>query len=118
MTRDEFSQLFEDALANAIRSAAQRLKRPLPTEVQIVLHGVGHSSRLLSRSDAVNALFIAEDKFYQVIDIGVVAVSRQFTRAIVIVSGHEPGPFESTWNEPPGSGPFKQIISKDIELIE
>ncbi len=117
MTKDEFKELFDGALKSAAAHAEQRLNRQLPTDFQIMLHGAGHRGDLLSPSEAVDALFLGENKFYRVIDVAVVAVSDQFTRVFVSASGHEPGSFEQTWNEPPGSGPFKQVFSKEIEII-
>ena len=118
MTRDDFKVLFDQAIAKAIENAKQKLGRQIPQDVQILLHGAGHSGDLLSRVDALDALYLGEDKFYLVIDVAVVAVSNQLTRVFVRASNHRPGSFEQTWNDPPGSGPFKQVISKEIGLIE
>lgn len=118
MTKDEFRELFDGALATAMANAAQRLKRSIPAEVQIKLHGAGHSGYLLSPLAAADALYLDESRFYRVIDVMVIGFSDQFTRVFVGASGHEPGSFDQTWNDPPGSGPFKQIISKDIKFIE
>lgn len=93
------------------------MNRPVPNDLQISLHGAGHAGDLLSPSEALDELFPDENKFYRIIDVAVIAVSDQFTRVFVRASGHEPGSFEQTWNDPPGSGPFKQIISKEIKLI-
>jgi hypothetical protein len=46
-----------------------------------------------------------------VIDVSVMKATSNITRARVVVSGHKPVvAFEQTWNDPPGSGPFKQMI--------
>jgi hypothetical protein len=118
MTKDDFKLLFDKALATAIASAEQQLQRPIPHDVEILLHGARHSGELLSPSEALGELYLGEDEFYLVIDVAVIAVSNHLTRVIMIASGHAPGPFEQTWNDPPGSGPFKQVISKEIGLIE
>lgn len=118
MTKDEFKALFDAAIATAIANAEQQLKRPISRDLQIVLHGAGHSGDLLSPADALDELYLGEDKFYLVVDVAVIAVSDNFTRVVMSASGHPPGPFEQTWNDPLGSGPFKQVVSKEIRITK
>ena len=63
---------------------------------------------------ALSELFVSEDAFYLIIDMVAVEVSATTTWVWVRESGHHPGPFEKTWNNPPGSGPFKQLAVERI----
>jgi hypothetical protein len=118
MPKDNFKALFDEAIAKAIENAQQQSGRHIRPDVQIILYGAGHSGDLLSRPDALDVLYLGDDKFYRVIDVAVVAVNSQFTRIVMAASGHPPGSFEQTWNDPPGSGPFKQVISKEIHFLD
>ena len=44
------------------------------------------------------------------------AVAPTHTDIFARVSGHAPGSFDQTWNEPPGTGPFKQLIAEHIRV--
>jgi hypothetical protein len=116
MTLDEFAKLFQDALNTALKNAEERLHRKLPPDLKVMLHGAGHSGDLLDPVAATKALYLGEDKFYRIIDVSVIRVSAKGTTVFVRASSHRPGSFEQTWNNPPGSGPFKQLIAKDIEV--
>jgi hypothetical protein len=118
MTKDEFRKLFDHALATAIANAEQRLQHAIPANVQIMLHGAEHRGDLLSPSEAAEALYLGEDIFYVVIDVMVIAFSAQSTQVFMAASGHEPRSFDQTWNDPPGSGPFKQVMAKEINFID
>jgi hypothetical protein len=117
MTRDEFRQFFESALDTAARNADELLSQSVPRNFKILLHGAGHSGDLLDAAAAVDALYLGRDIFYLIIDFAIVEVHTQFTVVFVRASGHTPGPFDQTWNDPPGSGPFKQIFARDIRVV-
>lgn len=118
MTKGEFKDLLDAALEAAIASAAQRLGRKLSRYVQVLLHGAGHPGDLMSPAQALDALYLGKDKFYRVIDVAVVEVGQQHTVVFVRASAHHPASFEQTWNDPPGSGPFKQLEAMDIKVLD
>jgi hypothetical protein len=62
----------------------------------------------------VDELYVGPDRFYRVVDVGVVEVQRDRTVIFMCVSGHPPSSFADTWNQPKGAGPFKQIESAVI----
>jgi len=114
MTFDEFYKLFQGELQKAIKNAEERLHKTLSPEVKIVLHGAGHFGDLMDTLTAAKELYIGEDRFYRIIDLAVIKVSKKETTIFVRASSHRPGTFDQTWNNPPGSGPFKQLIPKEI----
>lgn len=116
MTQDEFRNLFQDALMTAVENAEERLHRKLPKNIRIVLHGAGHSGTLMDPLAAADASYLGDNKFYRIIDVSVIKVSTELTTIFVRASSHTPGPFEQTWNTPLGSGPFKQLVAKEIEI--
>ena len=118
MTKQEFQQRFEAALEGAVQNAEHQLRRTLSRQLRIRLYGADHAGDLLEVNQATDALYLGEDLFYRIIDIAVIAVHSQVTLLFVRASGHAPTVFEHTWNHPPGSGPFKQLLAKTIKVLE
>ena len=118
MTKQEFAQLFQRALEQAALNAEQQLGRKVSRHYRILLHGAGHPGDLLSPEAAVDALYLNPDKFFRFIDVAVVEVSRTSVTIFARASDHTPVPFDQTGNTPPGSGPFKQLISKQIQVVD
>jgi len=56
--------------------------------------------------------------YHRIIDVAVIKVSRNENTIFMRASDHTPSTFDKTWNNPPGSGPFKQLISQKIEFDE
>ena len=117
MSFEEFNNLFQNALNIAIKNAEEKLSFKLPSKMNITLHGAGYSGDILDSNKVAKQLYLGEKKFYRIIDIAVVRVSKMECTIFVRVSSHTPGEFHETWNTPPGSGSFKQILSEEI-LIE
>jgi hypothetical protein len=116
MNEDEFAQLFRDALEKATADAEARLGRSLPRSYTILLHGAGHSGATMPIEQAAQVLYLGPECFYRIIDIALTKVVQDSCVVFVRVSGHAPGSWLDTWNDPPGSGPFKQLIAQDIEV--
>ena len=109
MTKAEFKRRFAGALEEAATLADEQLGRPVPRHFVIRLYGAGHRGDVVSVTTAAGALYLAEDRFYRIIDVGVVEVCPDTTTIFVRASAHEPSRWDQTWNSPPGSGPFKQL---------
>lgn len=116
MTEAEFIQLFRDALDVAAKNAECKLGRAVPRVFEVLLFGAGYSGVKMFPEEAGRVLFLGQDRFYRIIDVSVVGVEVDRCRVFVRVSGHSPGSFDETWNDPPGSGPFKQLLAQDIEV--
>jgi hypothetical protein len=116
MSECEFGLLFARVLEEAAINAEVRLKRPVSRDFEIEQHGAtSHSgAALLTPDESLMTLYLGPDSFYRIIDVGVIAVRASKTTVFVCVSGHQPSSFEHTWNQPPGNGPFKQIIFDQI----
>ena len=67
---------------------------------------------------AIHDLYLGTDRFYRIIDVAVIEVGKGHTTVFVRASDHKPASFEQTWNDPPGSGPFKQLIADSIKVSE
>lgn len=112
MTKQEFKRAFETVLEEAARSAEKDLTRSVPRNFRIRLYAPGHPrGDIVDVDTAADELYLEKDRFYRIIDIAIVEVSRQDAVVFVRVSGHTPGSWEETWNTPPGSGPFKVLIA-------
>lgn len=120
MTKHEFKSLFLSALEIAAENASKHFNIDIPRNFQIELHGAGYPGKLIPDVDmVVDILYLDEDLSYRIIDIAVVAIntSRTMSRVFVRPSGHKPVPYASVWNNPEGSGPFKQIIAGQIKVV-
>jgi hypothetical protein len=107
MTRAEFQALLLRKLEEAAQQADVRHGRKIPRDFGIVLGAPNTTGRHVSITDALAELYISESSFYRCIDLALTEVASGKAWFWAQKSGHEPGPFESTWNAPPGSGPFK-----------
>jgi len=116
MSKDEFRLLFKDALEIAAKNADKQLGRPVPRSFLIEFHGLASRSRVLQEDEALEAIYLGPDRFYRVIDVAVRSVSKDACTLFMCISGHSPGSFNETWNQPPGMGPFKQLRASQIKL--
>jgi len=116
VTKEEFRALFESALETAAQNAEKKLGRSVPRSFEIEMHAFAPHSRLLTTEAAFEEIYLGADRFYRIIDLAVRRVSADISTVFICVSGHEPGSFDQTWNQPAGSGPFKQLLSDKIEV--
>jgi hypothetical protein len=114
MTKDEFSGLFGAALEAAAGNADEQLGHRVSRNFRIRF-GEPKAQSWIDPGTALDRLYLGEDQFYLIIDVAVVEAAGDWTAVYVRPSGHRPGSFEQTWNDPPGSGPFKQLIAGTIK---
>ena len=114
MSRRDFDLLFRRKLREAADLAEAKLGRSIPRNFGILRGSSGPDGRRVSIEQAVSELFLSETEFYRVIDLAVVEVSATTTWVWARESGHHPAAFEVSWNQQPGSGPFKHLISDTI----
>lgn len=114
MSRKDFELLFRAKLDEARSIAESNLGQPLPKNIGILRGSPGPDGRRISVEAAAAELFLSDTEFYRIIDLAVVEVSPDTAWVWARESGHQPAPFEATWNQPPGSGPFKQLIANHI----
>ena len=117
MNKDEFKALFDRALETAAQNAEAKLGHTVPRKFSIEMHGLDAHPRVLEANDAFEEIYLGGDRFYRVIDLAVCGISADACRVFMRISGHAPGSFDQTWNRPPGSGPFKQILANDIKVV-
>jgi len=117
MSKEEFKTLFEHALETAARNAEKELGRAVPRQFEIEMGGLAPHSRIMSKEAILEEIYLGPDQFYRIIDISVCRVSKDVSTVYMVVSGHTPGPLNRTWNQPSGSGPFKQVLADKVELI-
>ena len=117
MTKEAFKALFEDALEVAAENAEKKLGRPVPRSFDIEMHGLAHHPSILDKHEALEAIYLGPDRFYCIIDLSVIRVSKDSCTVFMCISGHEPSALKRTWDQPTGSGPFKQLLPLRIELI-
>ena len=114
MTKQGFHILFSRALSAAAREIEARLGREIPHSFRIELHAPRSQGRLVSMEEAVDELYLGEDRFYRIIDVAIRRLLPTQTVVFVRVSGHAPAPFNQTW-DPNDLGPFRQIFAQTIE---
>lgn len=118
MDKQEFGSLFLSALRQAVSNAEEQLHQPVARWLEIELHGAGRVGDRISPDDALDALYIDDHHFYRVIDLAVIETHPMKTCVFVRASVHTPGTFAETWNQPAGTDPFKQILAKEIRVLD
>jgi hypothetical protein len=116
MSKEDFKTLFEHALEVAAQNAERKLGRPVPRRFEIETHGLAPHPRVLKKDDAFEEIYLGPDRFYRIIDLAVRRVSKDVCTVFMGISGHTPGPLSQTWNQPPGSGPFKQVLADEVKV--
>ncbi|MEZ4864105.1 MAG: hypothetical protein R3C14_22505 [Caldilineaceae bacterium] len=117
MTKNEFYTLFLQVLEQASCEVEDRLNAKISRNFDIHLYGVGYSDYSLDVEKVVDIIYIDSQRFYRVIDVSITGIRDDLTQVFVRVSDHEPSSFDRTWNTPPGYGPFKQLIAKEIKRL-
>ena len=121
MNRCEFLDLFAEALETAAQNAETRFKIEGPRNFKIRLspRGTKGSVTLYDAETAIDQLYLGNDEFYHYIHVAVetVSINREFSIALAHPGDPRPVPFEDTWNYKSGSGPFKQIILKELTIV-
>ncbi len=114
MTKSDFRDLFLRALNAAAADAEARLNKPVPRSFRIELHAPNSPGRMVSVEQALDQIYLGDDRFFKTIDIAIKRLLPEKSVAFVRVSGHPPGAFSQTW-DPSNLGPFKQLITERIE---
>lgn len=81
------------------------------------MHAFSPHIRILTLETAVDEVYLGPDLYYLIIDLAVIRVSNESSTVFMRPSGHTPGPWSQTWNQPTGMGPFKQLLSDEIALV-
>lgn len=113
MTKTEFGDLFRRALNIAAANAEAKVAEPIPRSFKVELHAPGCAGRIVDLDEALSHIYLADDRFYRIIDLAVTQVRPDETVIFTRVSGHQPGDFDHTF-DPSGYGPFKQIIAEHV----
>ncbi len=110
MELSDFQDLFEVVVEAAIEDTKKRERAKFAVEshrVHLHLHG---RSEWASLREAAEMLWISEEEFFWLIDVGVMRVERGCVHLFVRVSGHPPDAWERTWASADGWGPFKIVF--------
>ena len=110
MTKSAFTQLFLKALEDAAIQAEEAFDKTIPRTFEILVHSHG----VMSIDDALDYLWVDETHFYIVTTMFIAKMSQDVATAWVHHSGHAPGTWEQTWNEPPGMGPFHVVLPSKL----
>jgi|SRR6267143_928264 len=116
MNRRDFELLFKRKLSEGAEIAERKLGRAVPRRFGILRESPKPDGRRVSVEQCLSELFLSDDKSYRIIDLAVVEVSPTTTWVWVRESDHPPASFADTWNQPPGSGPFKHLEANEIRL--
>jgi hypothetical protein len=114
MTKRDFRKLFLRALREAAELADVKLAKRIPRSFLIELHAPTSSGNIMNVDEAMDRIYIGNDRFYRIIDIAVRGISSNQAIAFVRVGGHPLCPFSQTW-DPKNLGPFKQILAQRVE---
>lgn len=109
MDEQEFTQRFHAALNAAAEAAERHYGRSVPRQFRVLLHGAGHPGDLMDLDEALSALYLGPEQSYLIFDVGFLEEDQGQSFMWVRASGHRPGSYSQTWNQPPGNGPFKVV---------
>jgi hypothetical protein len=99
------------ALEIAARNVEQHYTVKLSRKFEIEFFGLYRSGDIIDIETTIERIYLGKGQFYPIIDVAVMKANPEITTIRLVVSGHEAVPtFEQTWNDPPGSGPFKQML--------
>jgi hypothetical protein len=113
MTKNDFRELLLRALNSAADNAAEILAKPIPRSFAIELHTPASPGRTVSVDEALDQIYLGNDRFYRIIDVAIKELLPGKAVAFVRVSGRPPAEFGKTW-DPSSSGPFKQMTTERI----
>jgi hypothetical protein len=113
MTKGDFRKLFLKALNAAADNAEAGLATPVPRSFRIELHAPGSMGTAMSVDEALDKIWLGNNRFYRVIDVAIKEALPGRSLAFARVSGHAPTRFENTW-DPSNLGPFKQIVAEQV----
>jgi hypothetical protein len=114
MDKKTFKHLFLKNVEEAVLRAEHIFAKKIPHDLPIELHGGGARGEIFSVDEALNYMFIEENIFYQIIDIGI--VFKDSYKVFVRISAHAPSAFQDTWNSPIGNGPFKVLEPMNLGI--
>jgi hypothetical protein len=115
----EFRRVFDATLEAAARAAEHFLGQPVPRNFIITLSGAARSDGPGDVEAAFDKLYLGDEEFFAMIDVFIRALRDDFLELEMRVTGHEPVPFERTWNRPLGAGPFKfmNVSEESLNII-
>jgi hypothetical protein len=116
VTKVEFQALFCRALDVAAERAEARLNQFVPRRFDIKFRDATANAPPVSVDDAVGILYLGPDRFYRIVDLAVEQVLKDRCVVFAMRSGHPPASFSEIWNQPMGSGPFKQVDAFKIHV--
>ena len=90
MKKEEFSELFLECTRQGIEKVEKKYHISLSKNFEVELKGAGVAGAIVAPAVAIDLMFISEDLFFCVIDVGVKAVVGNKAIMFVGVSGHEP----------------------------
>lgn len=112
MSLDEFSELFASVLEQIANEVGETLgARRVTVSLQ------GPSTPAVSVRAAAEQLYVDENRFWRIIDVGLFETTENYVRFVVIRTGFPAGPWEKTWNAATGWGPFKKIIYVHVRRV-
>ncbi len=118
MNREAFKQLFEAALEKAAQIAEAEFQLNVPRNFVVTIPGWGYPEELIDVDSASELLYISNDALPFIVNVCIRAISPYVACAMVMQTGHPPvSSIDKTYNTPPGSGPFKQVIAFKIARL-
>jgi hypothetical protein len=71
---------------------------------------------MLTVDEALDQIYLGGDRYYRVIDVAIRRLRPEGPVMFARVSGHAPVEYGNTW-DPTDLGPFKQLVSQEIETV-
>lgn len=104
MDKSSYRRLFEEAVQRTLQEAGSHHE----TQPMVEFHGAPNPPGRITLEQALGFLWLASDRFYRIVDVGVFVGEDDPPVLFVRRSGHRPGSFSETW-DPADLGPFKSV---------
>jgi hypothetical protein len=109
ITREVLYDLLFRCIHISLETAQREVAEPLPEQLRLELPAFGQAGREASLEEVLAALYI-DGTFPRVVDVAIRGIINKRTIIWIRPSGHAyVSDITDTWNQPPGTGPFKSI---------
>lgn len=109
LTQETFRDLLLECIRITMDTAQKDIADSLPEKLSLELAAFGQVGKITALDEVLSFLYV-QGTFPRVIDVAVKGITKDATLIWIRPSAHPyVNDIRETWNQPPGTGPFKSI---------